>query len=254
MKLAQDKLDEARRGREIIERAREVFRHAQIKHDTVVDRELLRGEKMVREADERTVGYQKSMGSSPSVTFLSGATLGSGGGLGGSVVSSNTAIPISAGSDVGSGSGSSGPLSWRDAPGVVVPVAFPAGFALVPVGSIADTDPVAGSQDFDSGQDLPTLKWSANALLDVVLPALIGAGADLDSVRVALSEKDLRQGLSGERTYSRTLDGFFGDISAMKVGYTPAAGFDLQNGRHRLWLLKRLGAEQVPVRVSGAGS
>ncbi len=253
MELAEGKLEEARRGRLIIERAQEVFRHAQIRHDTVVDEQLLRSAKIVREADERTQGYQRSVGGSPSVTLLSGVALGGGATFGGAASSGGSGgvgLGATAFGSADAGAAAA-PTTWRDVPGVTVPGTFPAGFALVPVVQVTDTDPVKGPQDFDAGQDLPTLKWSANALLDVVLPALTRTGATADSVREALRERDVREGLSGERTYSRTYGGFFADSSAMKVGYTAASGFDLQNGRHRLWLLKRLGVDSIPVRVSG---
>ena len=56
------------------------FRHSQARHDRVIDEELVRSEKLVREADERISGYVKATISGPHVTLPSGAASGGGGG------------------------------------------------------------------------------------------------------------------------------------------------------------------------------
>lgn len=241
LELAENALADALKGQRIIEQATAQFRHAQARHDRVIDEELARSEKLVREADERTASYVKGTIGGPHVTLLSGAASG-GGWSAGSYSAGSTASPTGdSGADA-----ASAPVAWQDMPGVTIPAGFPDGFALVPVSLIHDCDPISGPESFDKGQDLPTLKWSAGALLDVVLPAMRG-GDPLATLR----ERDQREGLSGDRTYARSYSGFFSD-TALKVTYLGPEGFDLTNGRHRLWLFKRMGATEIPVRIVGA--
>ncbi len=243
LELAANALADALKGQRIIEQATVQFRHSQARHDRVIDEELVRSEKLVREADERISGYVKATISGPHVTLLSGAASGGGGSWSaGSVAASSAASPDCYSNGTGD---ASAPASWRDTPGVTIPAGFPDGFALVPVSLIRNSDPISGPESFDKGQDLPTLKWSTNALLDVLLPAMRSGDP-----RATLRERDQREGLSGARTYMRSYSGFFSD-TALKVSHLGPEGFDLDNGRHRLWLLERLGATEIPVRIVG---
>lgn len=250
--LAAAALESAVRGRELIEQAATRFAHQQAKYRTSVEDLLLRAEKLVRTADERTIDYQKASQYSPGVKLMSASPLGSAGAgrdlLGSAGPLGGAPAPLGGAEGAGQG-GSAAPDadSWQDWPGVQVPAQFPAGFALIPIASIIDADPVTGSADFDNDkQDLAVLRWSVEALLDVVLGTLDGPGA-----RQYLRERDAREGLTGPRSYSGCYDGFFSPGTALKMRPSADGNFELINGRHRLWLLRRAGAAHVPALIRG---
>jgi hypothetical protein len=247
VQLCEQALQRAIQGRELIEQASATFRHAQSRHETAVDQTIVAAEKIVRSADERTIGYQKSSGYSPSVTMVSAAAIGGGGGSTDSALASAGA----AAGPFGGGGRSSDPApaatSWRDLPGVNVPAHFPEGFALIPVGLIANDNPVIGPHEFDAGQNLADLSWSSEALLDVVMPAV----SKVSTAQTYLAERDAREGLSGSRSYTATYSGFFSPSTAIRLRPLDNGTFDLINGRHRLWLISHAGAEHVPALISG---
>ena len=147
--LAGNALADALKGQRIIEQATAQFRHSQARHDRVIDEELVRSEKLVREADERISGYVKATISGPHVTLLSGAASGGGGSWSaGSVAASSAASPDCYSNGTGD---ASAPASWRDTPGVTIPAGFD-GFALVPVSLIRNSDPISGPESFDKGR------------------------------------------------------------------------------------------------------
>lgn len=250
VRICEQKLSDALRGRALIQEAADRFHRAQSKHTTEVDQLLLRAEKLVRTADERTIRYQKASQYFPQTTLLGSTPLGGRGGA------SGTGAP-SAGSASGSGTGpgadgepeSTSPSAppWHNLPGVIVPQHFPSGFGLIPIALINNDNPVSGPQGFDAGQSLPVLRWATDALLDVVLPAM----ARIPDVQVYLSDRDSQEGLAGDRSYAATYRGFFTPDTAIKVSPTAGGTFDLGNGRHRLWLLSRAGVDAVPVRIIG---
>ncbi len=236
----QQALQRATQGRELIQQACARFRHAQNRHDTTVDQLLIRGEKIVRTADDHASGYQKSSAYSPSATLLSAATSREGPGLAGPL---STATETSGG---GAGNSSSLP-SWQRLPGVSMPTSFPDGFALIPITMIANDNPVTSTADFDTGQNVGDLRWSSEALLDVVLPAM----SKIDEPKSYLDERDRREGRSGDRSYGATYSGYFSAGTAIRLEPLSNGTFDLVNGRHRLWLLSRAGAEHVPALIGG---
>ncbi|MCP9273938.1 hypothetical protein [Mycolicibacterium arenosum] len=243
----EDALQRAIRGRELIELGRARFQHAQNKHTAQVDQLLIRAEKLVRTADERTTNFQKqSTYVPPSTVSAPGYKSSGGGGLstGGSARSSD--VGGFGGGSPGGGSGSSAGGSWRDIPGVSVPESFPAGFALIPISKIANGNPVTGVADFDNGQDVDALQWSSRALVAVVLPAMLKGGTP----REYLADRDQREKRSGGQTFVASYDGFFGQ-HPMKLSPQSDGTFDLINGRHRLWLLENAGATHVPAWIGG---
>lgn len=248
----EEALHRAIRGRELIEQGRARFQHAQNKHTMQVDQLLIRAEKLVRIADERTTEFQKQSTYVPSSNTISAPGYKSSSGGAGLTLGSGRLTPSSGmgagGASVGSGSTLSTGESWRNIQGVSVPDTFPAGFALVPISKIANGNPVTGIADFDKGQDVATLEWSSRALVAVVLPAMQKGGAPKDR----LAERDQREKRYGAQTFAATYDGFFGGQS---IVLSPQADgtFDLTNGRHRLWLLENVGATHVPARIAGAG-
>ncbi len=247
-------LQRAVRGRELIEQGRARFQHAQKKHTNTVDELLIRAEKLVRTADERTIQYQKASAFVPPSTTVSApgwksssgggsalgtAGLGIAGALGGGAASPRTSgAPGEVASDA---------ESWRDRPGVSVPASFPTGFALVPISLITNSNPVAGVADFDKGQDVAALQWASEAFLDVVLPAM----QKVSSPREYLAERDRRENRTGAKSFESTYAGFFSDQTAIKLSPLSDGTFDLINGRHRLWLLDRAGATHIAARIGG---
>lgn len=105
-----------------------------------------------------------------------------------------------------------------------------------------------GPEDFDAGQNLTALNWSSEALLDVVLPAM----AKVPDVKAYLLDRDRRDGLVGDRSYTATHSGFFSPSSAIRLRPQADGSFELINGRHRLWLMSRAGADSVPALIAGA--
>ncbi len=237
-------LEKAVQGRALVQQAASRFQHQQLRYDTTVDQLLIRAGKVVRIADERTVSYQKASTYSASATLLSARPLGGSSGGGGGL---SLGGPTGASTLGGSDGAAAGAGSWRDRPGVSVPAGFPPGFALIPISSIVNDDPVTGPADFDNNQDLPALRWASEALVGVVLPA-IGRSSD---ARKYVSERDARENRTDGRSYRATYDGFFSESTAIKLSPQPDGTFYLNNGRHRIWLLSRAGAKSVPAYISG---
>jgi len=235
-------LADAVKGRQLIEEASSRFRHAQAKHAARVEQLLADGQKFVGAASERTAAYQKSTSYVPSTTLLGVAVSSSSPGSWGA------STPQASGASINAGGGSSesvvAQLPWQDVPGVSVPERFPRGFALIPPKLIVNDNPVRGLDDFDAGQDAADLRWSADALLDVVLPAM----KTVPDARDYLLRRDQSTGLTPPRSYVATYDGFFGSRAIVLSPNTDGT-FDLINGRHRLWLLSQAGADGVPARI-----
>jgi hypothetical protein len=247
-------LQRAIRGRELIEQGRARFQHAQNKHTTQVDQLLIRAEKLVRAADERTINYQKQSSYVPSSNTIAAPGWKSASGGGGLITGSGPVGSTGVGGGAGvalSGESVSHPAcqSWRDIPGVSVPESFPAGFALVPISKITNGNPVTGVEDFDKGQDVDALQWSSKALVAVVLPAMQNGGAPKEY----LIGRDQRENRTGEKTFEATYSGFFSSDSAIKLSPQADGTFDLTNGRHRLWLLGQAGATHIPALIGGHG-
>lgn len=250
VQICQQRLSDALRGRAMIQEAGDRFSRQQTRYMNEIDQILLRAEKLVRLADERTTRYQKASQYIPQSTLLSSTPLG---GRTGSAAMPSLGTPpsdpLGGGPSGGDSAPAAPPPSWQSLPGVSVPQHFPAGFAMVPIALIDNDNPVTGPHGFDAGQSLPTLRWATDALLDVVLPAM----ARMPDLRGYLRDRDAQEGLSGDRSYTATYQGFFSPDSAIKVSPTPHGTFFLGNGRHRLWLLSRAGIDAVPVRIVGGG-
>jgi hypothetical protein len=211
-------LEQAIMGRNLISQTSAAFAHQQARYRAAVDELLLRAERIVGVADERTRNYQTV------------AQPFSGGG-GASVA--NSVAP--------------GSVSWQDLPGVSVPVYFPAGFALIPIALIVRDDPVPGGENVNVHQDSPALRWSTEALLDVVLPTM---SSEADVVGY-LRDRDVRERLTGGRSYSATYSGFFSPDSAIRLKPRADSTFDIVDGRDRLRVLARAGAQNVPALIGG---
>jgi hypothetical protein len=208
-------LQEAIRGRDLIRQASTTF--SSLGYLRNVDELVLRAEKIVRVADERTTTYQEA-----AHTF-STTQAGSGGEIG------DLAAP-------------SAP-SWRELPGVSVPAHFPEGFALIPIELIINDNPVP-----DAGQESRALRWSVEALLDVVLPAM----SSVTDVVQYLRDRDAREQPPAGRSYGATYSDYFSPDSAIRLNPRSDGRFDLVNDRHRLGFMARAGAGCVPALIGGA--
>lgn len=231
-------LQRSLQGMRLIEEAASVYQRAQDSHRDHVDTLITEGQKFVRDAAERTRGYQKASGVSAAATVLFGSSVG------GSTASGITGAGLSGAGTVAGivgGGGGSGGLS-----GVISSPGLPHGFALVPLTTIVLANEVQGPADFDAGQNLADLRWAVRALLDVVLPA----ASSVPEARSYLAARDAREGLSGPRSYVATYEGFFGD-TAIRLSPLPDGTFDVVNGRHRIWLLREEYAQMVPARIAG---
>jgi hypothetical protein len=211
-------LQRARRVRGQIYQTIATFQHSQDRYRTTVDQLLLRAEKIVALADERINNYQQ------------------------------VRQRLSDAGDAGIGEyAAPAPLSWQDLPGVSVPALFPAGFALIPIELITDDGDVPGTADGGAGQDLPALRWSTRALVDVVLPAM----SVRTDVLQYLRDRDTREQLSGERCYSATYSNFFSPDSAIRLSPLSDGRFDIVDGQHQLRVMKHAGAQYAPALIAG---
>lgn len=206
-------LENAIRGRDLIQSASSAFLHAQSTYRNTVDQLVLRAEKVVRVADERTADYQHVEPHGSATTAGTGA---------------HWIAPEDS-------------PSWRDLPGVLVPECFPDGFAAIPV-DLIDSD----ERTADANEDIATARWSAEALLDVVLPAM----SSMTDVDQYLSDRDARDAPVGTRSYVATYSTYFSPDSAIRLTPMPH-GFSLVSGAHRLRALRRAGARTVPALIGG---
>ena len=151
-------------------------------------------------------------------------TIGSGGSSGGDATSGRTA-------------GSTGARGLAGAP---------AGYAMVPLSLIDDSDSnVHGPEAFGKGYSPEDLTWAFSALHEVVLPAMAnGLGRD------HFAELDQQHGLIGTRSYSDTYSNFFGLDNAINLDQT-ASGYRVGNGYHRIWVARQAGLHEVPAYVGG---
>jgi hypothetical protein len=58
---------------------------------------------------------------------------------------------------------------------------------------------------------------------------------------------DQKHGLDSQNGYRRVYKAFYGD-SAIKVGWN-GSEYEIDNGHHRIWVAKRIGIKELPVRL-----
>jgi hypothetical protein len=126
-----------------------------------------------------------------------------------------------------------------DRPGIVLPL--PGGFYAVSLDHIVDDGTVTGAQDFTKGYSLEDLAWALRALEERVQPAVL-AGQGIDYFQAL----DAREGRMGARSYADTYSGFFDRSNAVQLNVREDGRFDVGNGRHRLWVARRLGFTEIP--------
>jgi hypothetical protein len=113
-----------------------------------------------------------------------------------------------------------------------------------------DTCDISGPQDFGKGYTPEDLAWAFQALDDVVLPGLAD-GLTADDFR----ELDRRERRQGTRSYSDTLSNFLTADSSepIRLSMQDNGLFNIENGRHRVWVAQQLGRTTIPARVLGLG-
>jgi hypothetical protein len=118
------------------------------------------------------------------------------------------------------------------------------GVEQVDISSIDTSDStVTGLESFEriSASDAA---WAVNALDSVVTPG-VRVGKD----RGYFVERDKREGLSGDRSYAATYDGFYGADRAIKLTQNPDGSYSVANGYHRIWAAQQAGVKVLPARV-----
>jgi hypothetical protein len=145
-----------------------------------------------------------------------------------------------AGPGIGRGTGVGAPAATA----VGMP-ALPGGASMVPIDSIIDDGSITGPADFTKGYSIDDLSVAFEMLLDVVLPA-IALGKDYDYFQ----ERDAAANRYGTRSLSDTFSGFFRDSAIVLVRQSDGR-FSVANGKHRVWLARRLGIISIPARIQG---
>jgi hypothetical protein len=123
------------------------------------------------------------------------------------------------------------PSAWNDE-----------GIKFVNVADLPEPEGISGSADF---RKVPADEMRAGlAKLAEMRPQIEnGTGATIDY----WADRDRQLGLDYHGGYQRIYEAFFG-ADCIKVNQD-ADRYDVDNGRHRIWLAKRLGVEQLPMRV-----
>lgn len=211
---AQQRLDQARQARTLVERAEVQFAARKARHLATVAT-LVEGGRA-----------QLGRNATNLAAFLTDGSRGSGG-SGGSVGGGGVA---------GGPSGSGG--------GAHVPPGFPDGFAMVPLALVDDgADAVTDRSEFGKGYSPEDLRWAHEAFQEVVLPALaLGKGEDY------FRQRDVQEGRMGTRSYADTHAGFLKDGSAVKLDAVDGR-FEVKNGRHRIAVARAMGLSEIPARL-----
>lgn len=140
---------------------------------------------------------------------------------------------------------SASPVAGPVPASLAVPDGFPAGFALVPLGQVDDSDSgVTGPESFGKGYSVDDLAWAHAAFERVILPHL-AAGGTFDGLR----DRDQREGRVGVRSFADTYSGFLGGDAIHLERHGDR--FTVNNGYHRIWVARQLGLDHIPARVVG---
>jgi exonuclease VII small subunit len=117
-----------------------------------------------------------------------------------------------------------------------------AGIQFVNVADLPDPDGISGGDDFRKTTEAEMR--SGISKLQEMRPLIeSGVGASSDY----WADYDKSRGLDFAGGYQRVYDAFYG-IDCVKVNKDQNS-YDIDNGRHRIWLAKRMGVEQLPVRI-----
>lgn len=122
----------------------------------------------------------------------------------------------------------------------------PAGFAMVPLSMIDNSDStVTGPESFEKGYTPEDLAWAHSTLHETVLPAMkAGKGPGY------FQDRDADANRFGSRSLADTYGGFFGDSCIKLEPADPATGkHKIGNGYHRVWVAQQMGLSHVAARL-----
>ena len=144
-----------------------------------------------------------------------------------------SAVAVAGGSGLGISATSTGGRSaaWTDL-----------GIKFVNVADLQDSEGVSGEKDFRkiSESDMR----SGIERLQKMKPVIeSGAGANADY----WADYDKKHGLDFSGGYQRVYEAFYGP-DCIKVNKDKDT-YDIDNGRHRIWLAKQMGVKQLPMKV-----
>jgi hypothetical protein len=129
--------------------------------------------------------------------------------------------------------------------GIQIPPGMPAGYAMVPVSLIDQTEnPINGPQDFGKGYSIEDLDYAFDLFESQVLPAIAG-GANASTFQAL----DQSNGVFGTRSLSDTFSGFLTGSGAIKLERQPDGSFHITNGRHRIYVASQYGRTYVPAFI-----
>lgn len=124
---------------------------------------------------------------------------------------------------------------------VIYPAGVPDGYGLIPLSRIVPDDSITGPESFKMDSPPGDLEWAFTALNNVVLPALaLGKSAEY------FADRDSREGRVGNRSYSATFSGFFGQDECPRFSIADNGRIDVANGRHRVWVASHLNLQHIP--------
>ncbi len=116
------------------------------------------------------------------------------------------------------------------------------GIRFVNVADLPDPSDISGSEDF---KKVPESEMRSGLMKLQEMRPLIenGTGASADY----WADYDRKQGLDFANGYQRVYEAFYGDdfIRLNKHGDS----YSIDNGRHRIWLAKRMGISQLPMQI-----
>lgn len=116
------------------------------------------------------------------------------------------------------------------------------GIRDVPVSDLPDPEDISGPSDF---QKVSQSKMRVGLERLQQMKSIIDSGEGASSDYWA--EFDRKRGLDYAHGYQRIYDAFYGD-DAIRVN-KDGDEYDVINGRHRIWLAKRMGIRKLPTRV-----
>lgn len=116
------------------------------------------------------------------------------------------------------------------------------GVRFVSVADLPEPAGVSGSADFKKVSE-PEMRAGIEKLQEMrpVIESGLGANSDY------WADYDRRRGLEYVGGYQRVYEAFYGD-DCIKVN-DDGGSYDIDNGRHRIWLAKRMGVRQLPMRI-----
>jgi hypothetical protein len=116
------------------------------------------------------------------------------------------------------------------------------GVRFVNVADLPEPEGISGATDFKKITE-PEMRAGIEKLQEMRPAIESGLGASSDY----WADYDRRRGLDFADGYQRVYEAFYGD-DCIKVNNDGGA-YDIDNGRHRIWLAKRMGVEQLPMRI-----